>query len=100
MTPTSIGSPSTSVTRWFWMPLRWPGSSVCSGSRFSSSKQSLRAVGWRAARPIALLRDLHAAPPDLVAEFPAVLGGPEPLELDVDRVERVVFPGLADASCR
>ena len=37
MIATCSGSPPTSVTRWFWMPLRWPGSSTWSGSRFSSN---------------------------------------------------------------
>ena len=51
----------------------------------------------RSTRPVALLRDLCTVTPHLVAEFATVLCGAEAFELDVYRVERVVFAGLPDA---
>lgn len=59
-------------------------------------QQSLQSVRRRSPCPIALLRDLHAATPDLLAEFSTVLGSPEAFELDVDRIQRIVFAWLAD----
>jgi len=62
---------------------------------FLVQQQAIHAVGRDTARPIALLGDLHAAPPDLVAQLLAVLGGPKTLELDIDRLECVILLGQA-----
>ena len=59
-------------------------------------QEPARSVGRRSARPVALFGDLHASAPYFVAQFAAVLRRAEPLELDIDRVKRIVLAGLAD----
>ena len=56
---------------------------------FLIQQQPLGGVGRWPACPVALLGDLAAPPPDLVAQLATVLRRAKSLELDVDRIERV-----------
>jgi hypothetical protein len=57
-------------------------------------QQAAKAVSRLPTGPVALLGNLHATTKHLVAQFTAVLCGPESFELDVDRIERIILPRL------
>ena len=59
-------------------------------------QEAAKTVSRFSAGPVALLGNLHAAAKHLVAQFAAVLRGTESFKLDIDRVERIVLPRLAE----